>query len=70
MYRKRLLKYVVSRIDEGKNASEIVQDVNIVKAIYWLQVAWRNVSTGTIINCLQKCGLDKYLSTALPITMK
>ena len=55
-YRKRLLKYVVSRIDEGKNASEIIQDVvNISKAIHLIQVAWRDVSTETIINYFQRC---------------
>ena len=53
-YGKRLLKYVVSRIDDGKNASEIIKDVNIAKAIHWLQVAWRDVSTETIINCFQE----------------
>ena len=57
-YRKRLLKYVVSRIDEGKNALEIIQDVNIAKAIHWLQVAWRD-ATETIINCFQKCGFGQ-----------
>ena len=35
-YKKRLLKYVVSRINEGKNVSEIIKDVNIAKAICWL----------------------------------
>ena len=30
------MKYVVSRIDEGKKTSEIIQDVNIVKAIHWV----------------------------------
>ena len=32
------MKYVVSQIDAGKNASEIIKDVNIAKAIHWLQV--------------------------------
>ena len=50
---------MISRIDEGKNASEIIQDVNIAKAIHWLQVAWRDVSTETIINCFQKCGFGQ-----------
>ena len=54
-YRKRSQKYVVSRINEAKSASEIIQDVNIAKEIPWLQVAWRVVSTETIINCFQKC---------------
>ena len=59
-YRKyRLLKYVVSRTDEGKNASEIIQDVNIAKAVHWLQVAWRDLSTETIIICFQKCGFGQ-----------
>ena len=35
-YRKLLMKYVVSQIDEGKKVSEIIQDVNIAKAIHWL----------------------------------
>ena len=35
-YKKLLLKYVVSQIDEGKKTSEIIQDVNIAKAIHWL----------------------------------
>ena len=58
-YRKRLLKCVVSRIDEDKNASEIKKDVTIAKAIHWLQVAWRDVSTETIINCFQKSGFGQ-----------
>ena len=44
------------RIGKGKNASEIIEDINTAKTIHWLQVAWRNVSTETIINCFQKCG--------------
>ena len=44
-----------SRTDEGKSTSEIIQNVNIAKAIHWLQVAWRDASTETIINCFQKC---------------
>ena len=35
-YKKLLLKYVVSQIDEGKKTSEIIKDVNIAKAIHWL----------------------------------
>ena len=50
---------MVSRIDEDKNDSQIIQDVNIAKAIHWLQVVWRDVSTKTIINCLQKCGFGQ-----------
>ena len=29
---------------------------HIAKAIHWLQVAWKDVSTETITHCFQKCG--------------
>ena len=58
-YRKLLMKYVVARIDEGKNASEIIKEVNIAQAIHWLQVAWKDISKETILHCFQKCGFGK-----------
>ena len=51
------MKYVLSRIDEAKKTSQIIQDVNIAKVIHWLQVAWKDVSTDTIVHCFLKCGL-------------
>ena len=38
---------------------QIIKDVNIAKAIHWLQVSWRDVSTETIINSFQKCGFGQ-----------
>ena len=35
-YRRLFMKYVISRINEGKNALEIIQDVNTAKAIHCL----------------------------------
>ena len=51
--------YVVSLIGEGKKASEIIQDVNIAKTIHWLQVAWKYVSTDTVVHCFQNCCIKK-----------
>ena len=50
---------MVWRSGKGKNTSEIIRDVNIAKANQWLQVAWRDVSTETIINCFQNCGFGQ-----------
>ena len=50
------MKYVVARIGEGKNVSEIIKDVNIAQAIHWLKVAWKDISKETILHCFQKCG--------------
>ena len=38
---------------------QIIEDVNIAKAVHWLQVSWRDVSTETIINSFQKCGFGQ-----------
>ena len=38
-YRKFLVKYVVSKVDDGKRASDILTDKTILKAIHWLQAS-------------------------------
>ena len=53
------MKYAVSWINGGKKASDIILAVNIVKGIYWLKVAWKNVWTDTIVHCFQNCGFKK-----------
>ena len=50
---------IVARIDEGKNASKKIKDVNIAQAIHWLQVAWKDISKETILHCFPKCGFEK-----------
>ena len=42
-YRKSLVKYVLSRINDNASA-EIVQDVNILMVIWWVQRAWKDVT--------------------------
>ena len=37
---KLLVRYVLSRIDVGKVASQIIEDIDILKAITWRQ-AWK-----------------------------
>ena len=36
-YRKRLLKFVISRTDDNRKASEIIQEVDVLKAISWIK---------------------------------
>ena len=57
-YRKLLVRYVVSQINEGKTTSEIIKEVRLLKAISWLQIAWKNVVPETIKQCYKKCGFD------------
>ena len=62
-YRKLFMKYEVSWVDEGKKRLQKRQDVNIAKAIHWLQEAWKYVSTDTIVHWFQKFGFKYSNST-------
>ena len=55
-YRKLLVKYVLSRINNNASAAEIVQDVNILMVIWWVQRAWKDVTPSTVKRCFEKCG--------------
>ena len=55
-YRKLLLKFVISRVDKQTTAAEIAKEVDILKAIRWIQEAWVSVREYTVRNCFQKCG--------------
>ena len=56
--RKLLVRYVVSGIDDRKAASQIIEQVRLLKAITWLQTAWKSVVPETIKHCFKKCGFD------------
>ena len=58
-YRKRLVKYVLARINEYSSATQIIKDVNILMAIRWAQEAWKEVTGTTIKICFKKCGIIK-----------
>ena len=58
-YRKRLVKYVLARINENSSATRIIVDVNILMAIQWTQEAWKEVTGTTIKNYFEKCGVVK-----------
>ena len=53
-YRKRLVKYVLARINEYLSAIQISKDVNILIAIRWAQEARKEVTGTTIKNCFEK----------------
>ena len=56
-YRKKLLKFVISRINV--KATDIIQEVDVLKAISWIKSAWGEVSEETIVNCFKNCGFRK-----------
>ena len=55
-YRKFLLKFVISRVEKQTTAVEIAKEIDILKAIGWIQEAWVSVSEDTMRKCSQNCG--------------
>ena len=58
-YRKKLLKFVTWRINDNVKTTDIIQEVDVLKAISWIKSAWSEVSEETIVNCFKKCGFRK-----------
>ena len=56
-YRKRLVKYVLARIQEDASTTQIVKDVDVLVTIRWIQEVRKEVSNSTIKNCFEKCGI-------------
>ena len=57
-YKKILLRFVVSRVNDSKTASQIIEEVLMLRTISWLQTTWMSVTPEIIKNCFQTCGLD------------
>ena len=58
-YRKKLLKFVISRINDNVKEADIIQEVDVLKAIFWIKSASGEFSEETIVNCFKKCGFRK-----------
>ena len=56
-YRRFLLRYVLSKIDQCKTASEVTSSLNILMAIRWVAQAWKDVKEETIRKCFRSAGI-------------
>ena len=53
-YRKHLLKHVISRIDDGKKASEIIKGVDVLQCMRWVNQAFEQIAKDTKKHCFEK----------------
>ena len=64
------MKFVIFRIDDNRKTSEIIQEVDALRAISWIKAAWEEISDQTITNCFRKCGfLNKAQDGAVQTTL-
>lgn len=57
-YRKRQLQHILSAMEKDKTkcGSELLKEINVLQAIYWINSAWKEVELSTIQKCFVKCG--------------
>lgn len=56
-YRRLLLQYVIAKIDNASNATEVTSSINVLVAIRWVALAWKEVKESTIIKCFKTAGI-------------
>ena len=58
-YCKQLMKYVISRIADGKKASEIIEGVDLLQCVRWVNQAFEKITKITIRHYFEKCGFSE-----------
>ena len=60
-YRKRQLRKTIVAMEKDKAiyASQLLKEVDVLQAIYWIKQAWDDVKAGTIQKCFKNCGFKK-----------
>ena len=56
-YRKLLLTFVLAKIEECTNPTEIVKSVTVLHALRWVAEGWKHVKSDTIQKCFIKAGI-------------
>ena len=63
-YRKRQLQYVLAQLERTeKSGPQILKEISILDAIYWVARAWEEVEASTIQRCFARCGFSLETST-------
>ena len=58
-FRKRQLQHFIREVDNStKTGTEILKDISLLDAIYWINGSWAEVQTSTIVKCFAKSGFS------------
>lgn len=59
-YRSRQLSFIVSQMERNdKVGSQVLKEISILDAIYWINGSWKEVNPTTIQKCFAKCGFKQ-----------
>ncbi|GBM42359.1 hypothetical protein AVEN_129791-1 [Araneus ventricosus] len=57
MYRKLLLRHVLSQIFSCKSSEELAKSVSVLDAVSWITSALKKVESGSVLKCFKKAGI-------------
>ncbi|KAI6661301.1 Tigger transposable element-derived protein 6-like [Oopsacas minuta] len=58
LYRKRLLRRVLSQINNGCEDETVAKSINILDACHWIVAAVKEIRPSTVQKCFSKCGIN------------
>ncbi|XP_060587924.1 tigger transposable element-derived protein 6-like [Ruditapes philippinarum] len=51
-YRKKQLQHILVKVDSSnKVGSQLLKEISVLDAIYWIDAAWRDIKAKTIVKC-------------------
>ena len=57
-YRKRVLRTVVSHMDDSNSAFHLKMVITVLDVVSWIKTAWNNVAVTSVKKCFTKCGIQ------------
>lgn len=67
-YRSFICKHLISEIDSVTSLADLVKSINLLDVIYFIDKAWKNVTSQTIKNCFKKAGFT--IPNSVPDTLE
>jgi hypothetical protein len=57
-YRRRQLQKTIMKMDTDKtlNGSDLLKQISVLDAIYWISKSWNDLDNSTIEKCFKRCG--------------
>ena len=57
-YRKKLMKKVLELLDAGQDVSQLLKNVTVIDAVYWIAASIKEITADTVIKCFARCGFN------------
>ena len=68
---KQQSQCIISKMENSPlSGTELLKEVTVLDTIYWINRAWKDITSTCIKRCFEKCGFDKVGEQKITATMK